>query len=374
MKKAYAILSLALALLLPTWRLGAQSAPNLVPAETTINQYILRAAVNDVSSICANHGLTIVSVIHSNSRFTEVVVEGSPLADRAGLMLEVQADPAVVHFSFQRKVVSHEVKNGLPRGTTAALNMAAANYAAVPLSTTAYFYGQNVWQPYATQPGPLLLDPVSLNKPAIQRLQSGSTTYIYGKPPGTQAPVPLCQQISAGTADPAQNLGLGIVAIIDTGVDANNPVLKPCLVPGYDFTANAAGIPDEMRDPMLDQSTAAVLNQSTAHILNGQSTLLLNQSTAAVLNQSTAHILNGQNLPSAFGHGTMVGGPGAPDGAWCVDYADQGIRGGRHDKHLERCGRHLLCGRPRRIDNQHELWRDGRLCRGHAGDQLRHPQ
>jgi hypothetical protein len=46
-------------------------------------------------------------------------------------------------------------------------------------------------------------------------------------------------------------MGLGIVAIIDTGVDANNPILKPCLVPGYDFTTNTPGIPDEMQDPML---------------------------------------------------------------------------------------------------------------------------
>src|SRR5438552_11100907 len=32
--------------------------------------------------------------------------------------------------------------------------------------------------------------------------------------------------------------GTGIVAVIDTGVDVNHPVLYPVLLPGYDFTRN----------------------------------------------------------------------------------------------------------------------------------------
>src|SRR5258707_711250 len=35
--------------------------------------------------------------------------------------------------------------------------------------------------------------------------------------------------------------GTGIVAVIDTGVDPNHPVLKPVLLTGYDFTRNQSG-------------------------------------------------------------------------------------------------------------------------------------
>jgi hypothetical protein len=293
-------------------RMSAQSTASVVPAQTTINEYILQAAPSNISTICYNYGLTVLSVIQSDNQSTQVLVEGPSLVDPAGLLLEVQADPTVIHFSFGRTVVSSAVQTPLPSAVTTALSAAATNYASIPVSTTAYFYGQYVWQPYATQPGPLLLNPVSLNNPNIQRPANGSPTYTYGQVPGgNQAPVPLCQQLATGASNgggPAQNLGLGIVAIIDTGVDANNPILKPCLVPGYDFTTNTAGIPDEMQDPMLGQSTAAILNQSTAHLLNGQSVAVLNQSTAAILNQSTAAVLNGNALPADFGHGTMVAG------------------------------------------------------------------
>ena len=306
MRRSILFLVLATALL-PARPTSAQSTPSVVPPQTTINEYILQAAPSNISTICYNHGLTILSTIQP----TQVLVEGPSMVDPAGLMLEVQADPLVIHFAFQRTVASSAVQAQFPSSVSTALNATATSYASVPLGTTAYFYGQNVWQPYATQPGPLMLDPVSLNKPNIQSSHNGPTTYTYGKlPGGNHAPVPLCQQIIAGTigGGDSQNLGLGIVAIIDTGVDANNPILKPCLVPGYDFTTNTAGIPDEMQDPMLNQSTAAILNQSTAHILNTQSVMVLNQSTAAILNQSTAAVLNANALPADFGHGTMVAG------------------------------------------------------------------
>ena len=99
--------------------------------------------------------------------------------------------------------------------------------------------------------------------------------------------------------------GSGTIADIDTGVDPNHPVLKSVLVPGYDFTRNQAGIPDETSD--LDQSTAAVINQSTAAVVNGSQPAYVNQSTAACVDQSTAAVVNGPQY-AAFGHGTMVSG------------------------------------------------------------------
>ena len=135
------------------------------------------------------------------------------------------------------------------------------------------------------------------------------------------------------------------VAMIDTGIDPNNAILKPHLVDGYDFTRNTDG-GSEMGD--ITQSTAGVvdgsqsgaLNQSTAGVVDGSQSGALNQSTAGVvdgsqsggLNQSTAGVVDGSSQPatlnqstagvvdqstagvidqakySAFGHGTMTAG------------------------------------------------------------------
>jgi len=80
--------------------------------------------------------------------------------------------------------------------------------------------------------------------------------------------------------------GSGIVAVIDTGVDVNHPVLQAVLLPGYDFTRNQPGASEwlnvsELQNGYVDtnsqdqqpgyvqQSTAAVLDQSTAAVLDG---------------------------------------------------------------------------------------------------------
>jgi len=92
--------------------------------------------------------------------------------------------------------------------------------------------------------------------------------------------------------------GAGTVAVIDTGI-SKHPALTPVIVPGYDFTRNVAGSPDEEGDVQYRQSTAAVLD--------GAGPAIVNQSTAAVLDTETAGILSVANY-AAFGHGTSVSG------------------------------------------------------------------
>lgn len=90
--------------------------------------------------------------------------------------------------------------------------------------------------------------------------------------------------------------GTGIVADIDTGVDPNNPVLQPVLLPGYDFTRNQPG-GSEMNDlsPGFQPSCTSTCSGPAQ----------VNQSSAAILDQSSAAILDTSQY-SAFGHGTMV--------------------------------------------------------------------
>lgn len=95
-----------------------------------------------------------------------------------------------------------------------------------------------------------------------------------------------------------QVVGAGIVAVIDTGVDPNHPVLSPVLLQGYDFTRNQPGASE-----WLDVSASGLsfTNSQTAQPVQVQ------QSSAAILDQSSAAILDGSPYV-AFGHGTMTAG------------------------------------------------------------------
>jgi subtilisin family serine protease len=92
--------------------------------------------------------------------------------------------------------------------------------------------------------------------------------------------------------------GSGVtVALIDTGVDTNNTILKSHLVYGYDFTRNQSG-GSEMAD----------VNQSTVGVVDGSAQpAQLNQSTVGVVDQSTVGVVDNTKY-SAFGHGTMTAG------------------------------------------------------------------
>jgi len=95
--------------------------------------------------------------------------------------------------------------------------------------------------------------------------------------------------------------GKGIVAVIDTGVDTNHPVLVPVLLTGYDFTRNQQGASEWLDVPLLEGGSLITSDASSAQPGYVQ------QSSAAVLDQSSAAVLDGGPY-SAFGHGTMTCG------------------------------------------------------------------
>ena len=110
---------------------------------------------------------------------------------------------------------------------------------------------------------------------------------------------PAAQIIRLSDAQNGFNVrGTGIVAVIDTGVDPNHPVLFPVLLQGYDFTRNQPGASE-----WLDVSStglAPTTNESAKPVI-------VQQSSAAILDQSSAAILDGSPYV-AFGHGTMTSG------------------------------------------------------------------
>src|SRR5258707_1800844 len=110
---------------------------------------------------------------------------------------------------------------------------------------------------------------------------------------------PAAQIIRLSDAQNGFNIaGTGIIAVIDTGVDPNHPVLHPVLLQGYDFTRNQPGASE-----WLDLSSTGI---STTTSQNAQP-VKVQQSSAAVLDQSSAAVLDGGPY-SAFGHGTMTSG------------------------------------------------------------------
>ncbi len=98
--------------------------------------------------------------------------------------------------------------------------------------------------------------------------------------------------------------GSGVVAIIDTGIDPNHPLLRRWLVPGYDFIRERAGAPSELED--LDAETRAILSPYTTAILDTAGET--NPYTTAILDRNTASRIDPRRLPPHFGHGTMVAG------------------------------------------------------------------
>src|SRR6267143_3879562 len=156
-------------------------------------------------------------------------------------------------------IVSVEVDRLLPIPQVPLASIPSGLYDTAPVN----YYGTVVWHGYVVQPATQII-----------RLQDAQNGFRIG--------------------------GSGIVAVIDTGVDVNHPVLSAVLLPGYDFTRNQAGASEWLDVSGLEGGppTTKPQNQQPGYV---------QQSTAAVLDQSTAAVLDGDPYP-AFGHGTLTSG------------------------------------------------------------------
>jgi subtilisin family serine protease len=111
---------------------------------------------------------------------------------------------------------------------------------------------------------------------------------------------PAMQIISLAQTQQRFNVsGVGIIADIDTGVDPNHPVLKPVLLPGYDFTRNQVG-GSEMNDlPGGTPTTENACVNCTPSQVNQHSIAMVDQHSIAMVDSPQY---------ADFGHGTMVAG------------------------------------------------------------------
>jgi subtilisin family serine protease len=244
------------------------------------NEFILRAPANRVAEIARRHRLTVIGQIEPDSnvflvegparfgrRFDRIREEDGPALEQ--LVGDVRSDRDVEHFELNAAVVTPELASGVNLNqTTAAVESSLTD------RTIVDYFGTQVWRGYLTQPA--------------------------------AAAIRLATSHEAGTT------GAGIVAVIDTGVDPNHPLLQGSLVPGYDFVTDTSGIASEWSD--VDGSLVSILDGSLVSILDGSlvsildNVVPLNGSTVAILDQDSAAALDPTLLPAAFGHGTMVAG------------------------------------------------------------------
>lgn len=112
--------------------------------------------------------------------------------------------------------------------------------------------------------------------------------------------------LSAAQAE-SQGCGAGAtVAIIDTAVDVDHPLLRDAVITGYDLRDGRPGVPVGK----LDQSVMAILESanSNAVVMGLADVAMLERSMAPVVDPALAATLQGEDLPTFFGHGTMVAG------------------------------------------------------------------
>jgi subtilisin family serine protease len=224
-------------------------------------QFILRATPDDGPLLAARHNRSIrTQILTETTDGTLGVYLVTTPTEVAGVVEDVKSDTAVLSFEKNHVVAIPETSRPRLAQSTAAILETLPDRTLIP------YWGPSVWRGYAFQPAATI--------------------------------------IRAVDAHALFATGGGIVAIIDTGIDVDHPVLAGAIVPGFDFLRNQVPITSDLSS--VSQSTAAILEMEQP----GEPFVAarVNQSTAAILEQSTAAILEGEGLPPAFGHGTMVAG------------------------------------------------------------------
>jgi subtilisin family serine protease len=218
------------------------------------NRYIVQTTggLNSVLQLCLSAGCQVQSALDGTLRQTYLVTS-------SGNLLTNILSGALNLLEAVLGIQSVEADQLLPmRLPNVSNNIPAGLYDSSPVN----YYGTIAWHGYVAQPAAQII-----------RLQDAQNGFRIA--------------------------GSGIVAVIDTGVDVNHPVLSPVLLPGYDFTRNQPGASEWLDVPELN-------NETTSTPATGQPAFVQQQSVA-VLDQQSVAVLDGGPY-AAFGHGTMTSG------------------------------------------------------------------
>jgi subtilisin family serine protease len=236
------------------------------------HHYILNAPSANISDICSRHGLQYVTQLSGSAKGLYVV--NSPLV-LGSVLQALKNEPSI-------QDLEEDIPLALPETSKSAALQSPPNTSSVGgvIHSFGQGYGSDgdgnsAWSAY-------------LNQPAASIIK-------------------VTQAHNFAT-------GAGTVAILDTGADFTNAVLRNSLIWGYDFINKipmGQALPVDVNQSttsILDQSTTSILDQSTTSILDANSTIILGQSTTSILDQSTTSILDGTKPINDWGHGTMVAG------------------------------------------------------------------
>ena len=216
------------------------------------NRYIVRTTggLLNLQALCAANFCQVVRPLDGG--LNQLFLIAGPSNQDPLLLLEVlQALPGVLDAELDQVIT---LATGGAQATTPPPSLVN--------TTPVQYYGSVVWQGYVDQP-------------ATQIIGTNRTQQSFNV------------------------TGFGIIADIDTGVDPNHPVLKPVLLPGYDFTRNQVG-GSEMND--LPSGTPA--NETPCvNCTPGQ----VNQHSIAMVDQHSIAMVDSPQYAD-FGHGTMVAG------------------------------------------------------------------
>jgi subtilisin family serine protease len=113
----------------------------------------------------------------------------------------------------------------------------------------------------------------------------------------------------AGSAQRQNGSGSGgiHVAVIDTAMDMNHPILKGVVDNGYDAIGNHVGPVGVQQEtsPFVDQETSPFVDSAGNYVLNQETSPFVDQETSPFVDQETSPFVDSGK---AFGHATMVAG------------------------------------------------------------------
>src|SRR3989449_5648417 len=181
-----------------TWLLGLVTLlgiPRAGSASDDEGEFILRCSPEAIQEVVRRHGLTL---IRSHESQDIHFVRAPATAHPEHFLTDLRSDPDVQGIEPDTDVMLPEAPAGLrlDQSTASILDM-LRNRSVVP------FYGSPVLSSY-------------VNQPAVVLIGSAEAHQFFAT-------------------------GAGIVAVIDTGVDPNHPVLKASLVPGFDLDRKSVG-------------------------------------------------------------------------------------------------------------------------------------